>query len=79
MNYVQICDPATSEYNKTYLQAVGSMKAKDGKGFQEAIFRLDTIYNDFKVNLKHPPFQNPDSSFLILYMNGLYVFLLIFI
>jgi hypothetical protein len=64
MDYVQICDPAASEYNKFYQQAVESMKARDDKGFEKAIFRLDTIFNEFKVNLKNPPFQNPDSVFL---------------
>jgi hypothetical protein len=63
-DYVQICDPAASEYNKFYQQAVESLKARDDKGFEKAISRLDTIFNEFKANLKNPPFQNPDSFFL---------------
>jgi hypothetical protein len=64
MKYVQICDPAASEYNKFYQQAVESLKVRDDKGLEKAIFRLDTIFNKFKTNLKNPPFQNPDSVFL---------------
>ena len=63
-NYVQICGPVTTEYNKVYREAIKSLQTKDDKEFREALFRMDTIFNEFKVNLKNPPLRNPDSVYL---------------
>jgi hypothetical protein len=63
--YVQICDPVTLEYNKAYRDAINSLKAKNHKRFRESVFRMDTIFNEFKVNFNKPPFKNPDSAYLI--------------
>jgi hypothetical protein len=62
--YVQICDPVSLDYNKFYRKAIKSSQEKDLKGFRESIFRMDTIFNEFKVNFNNPPLRNPDSSFL---------------
>jgi hypothetical protein len=63
-NYVQICGPVTTEYNKVYREAIKSLQTKDDKEFREALFRMDTIFNEFKVNLNNPPLRNPDSAYL---------------
>jgi hypothetical protein len=63
-SYVQICDPVTLEYNKVYRDAINSLKAKNHKRLRESISRMDTIFNEFKVNFKKPPLRNPDSAYL---------------
>jgi hypothetical protein len=66
MDYVQICDDVTPDYNKFYWMAVRAIQAKDDKGFQEALSKLNEIYDDFKGNLENPPLQNLDSIHLTL-------------
>ena len=64
MDYVQICDKVTPGYNKVYWEAVNALKAGNEKQLKEAIFKLNSIYNAFKVKLKKPPLQNLDSVHL---------------
>jgi hypothetical protein len=63
-NYVQICSPISAEYNKIYREAIKSLKKKDDKKLKESIFHMDTIFNEFKVNLHNPPLRNPDTAYL---------------
>jgi hypothetical protein len=63
-NYVQICSPITTQYNKVYRKAIKSLQTKDDIKFRESIFRMNTIFNKFKVNLNNPPLRNPDSAYL---------------
>lgn len=64
MDFVQICDDETPNYNKAYRKATKAFKAKNEREFQEAVSRLDTIYNKFKVKLENPSPKNPDSLLL---------------
>ncbi len=64
MDYVQICDDVTPEYNKFFWMAARATQVKDEKGFQEALSRLNGIYDEFKGNLENPPLQNIDSLHL---------------
>jgi hypothetical protein len=61
MDYVQVCDDVTPEYNNLYWMAARAIQEKDDKGFREALSKLDKIYDDFKENLENPPLQNIDS------------------
>jgi hypothetical protein len=62
MDYVQICNDATPQYNKFYWEAVNAIQTKEDKIFQKALLRMESIYNESKVKLKNPPLHNPDSD-----------------
>ena len=64
MEYVQICDHDTPKYNKIFWQALNSIKARNNEKFQEALIRLDTIYEGHRENLESLPFKNQDSAYL---------------
>ena len=64
MDYVQICDEKTPDYNKAYREALTAIQSEDDKEFEEALIPLNTIYNEIKIKLENPPTQNPDVSHL---------------
>jgi len=75
VDYVQICDDLTPEYNKFYWKAVAAVKGKNNKEFQNALSKLDDIYRNFKSKLDKPPNQNFDSTKLNIlnhFLNGRY-------
>jgi hypothetical protein len=62
MRYVQVCGDVTPEYNKFYWQAVNAIQERDEKKFHESVFRLNKIYEEFKVSFKNPSINNLDSA-----------------
>jgi hypothetical protein len=64
IDYTQICDPVSPQYNKLYRKAMKSLQEQNLKEFRESIFRMDMIFNEFKVDFESPPLQNPDSVYL---------------
>ena len=61
MDYVQICDDVTPEYNKFYWMAARAIQEGDEKGFQEALIKLNAIYDKFKGKLENSSLKNIDS------------------
>lgn len=61
IDYIQICDKTSDDYNEVYQNATMAIREKDEKGFQAALSKLNAVYNEFKVKLDNPPLQNLDS------------------